>query len=535
MKGKTGKSLAKSKIGVTNTSKGLKTSKKNHLKILKMPKRKLNKMPKDKTKSTGKSLSRSTKGRAKITSLPKKNIRRVVKTTSRIIKKSQIPPNATENSILIPACIIAKKANGNSLTREEIRYFVDKFTSKEIPDYQMAALLMAIYINGLTTDETAALTDAMLYSGKILSFNDPTIVDKHSTGGIGDKTSFVVSPLAAAAGVKVPSIAGRGLGFTGGTVDKIEAIPGFNTALTLEQYEKNLMERGIVLLGQTGDLAPADKVIYALRDVTSTVASIPLITASIMSKKLAEGIAGIVLDVKFGAGAFMKDKNDAKLLAESLANTAERFNKRSMVFLTDMSQPLGHMVGNTLEIIECIDILKGKGPADLIEICLELAGGMIYLAGKSSSHKEGIALAKKLLEEGAGLKKFTEMVVAQGGDPRVVDDYGLMPTATERYEVRATQDGFISEFANEDIGHLCTEIGGGRKIATDKIDHGVGFCFHKKVGDQVNTGDSLLTIYHNPGQESLIEKVAARFISDIIKISPKRPKALKLICERIIR
>lgn len=468
----------------------------------------------------------------------KKNLKepkRIVKKSQKSQKSQKIKKSAAPESILDVNHILGKKRDGLKLTRDEIKYFIDRYTRKEIPDYQMAALLMAIYIRGLDKEETAALTDSMLYSGRVLEYGDPLIIDKHSTGGIGDKTTFVVAPIAAAAGVKVPSIAGRGLGFTGGTVDKIESIAGYNTAVTIEQYQKLLMENGLVLMGQTGDFAPADKLIYALRDVTATVSSIPLITASIMSKKLAEGLAGIVLDVKFGAGAFMKEKANAKKLAQSMAETATRFGKKTMVFLTDMSEPTGYAVGNSLEVIECIETLKGRGPKDLTDLCIQLSGGMIYLAGLAKSHKDGMIKAKELLANGAALKKFEQMLTAQGGDSRVVNDYSLFPVATMKKEVTAANNGYVALFLNEEIGNLCTDLGGGRKVANQKIDHGVGFIFHKKIGDKVVKGDSLVTIYYNASQEELAEQVAQRLLNAVIKISTKKVSAIKVINEVIVK
>ncbi|MBF0300375.1 MAG: thymidine phosphorylase, partial [Oligoflexia bacterium] len=395
--------------------------------------------------------------------------------------------------------------------------------------------LMAIYVRGLDKEETAYLTDAMLYSGTVLTFDDPLVIDKHSTGGIGDKTTFIIAAVVAAAGVRFPSIAGRGLGFTGGTVDKIESIKGFQAEIGLDQYKKLIYENGLVLIGQTKDLAPADKEIYALRDVTATVSSIPLITASIMSKKLAEGMAGIVLDVKFGAGAFMKNKEDARALAYSMANTCERFNKKCMAFLTDMSQPLGLAVGNSLEIIECIESLKGKGPKDLVDLSLELAGGMIYLAGLASSHKEGVRKAIEVLENGEALKKFELLVKSQGGDERFVHDYSLFPKGKKELEVKSEKSGYVKSFMNEEIGMLCIDLGGGRKVATDIIDHGVGFLIYKKIGEKVEVGDPLLTIYFNEGQEELAQKISDRFVKEIIEISLTKVKPIKLIQECIIK
>ncbi|MBF0359601.1 MAG: thymidine phosphorylase [Oligoflexia bacterium] len=456
-----------------------------------------------------------------------KNIKKIKKTKNEGEKKK---------TIFLDACsIITKKRDGNALTREEIKWFIDGFTAKSIPSYQMASLLMAIYIRGLDKEETAYLTDAMLYSGTVLNFNDPLVIDKHSTGGIGDKTTFIIAAVVAAAGVRFPSIAGRGLGFTGGTVDKIESIKGFQAEIGLDQYKKLIYENGLVLIGQTKDLAPADKEIYALRDVTATVSSIPLITASIMSKKLAEGMAGIVLDVKFGAGAFMKSKKDAKALALSMANTCERFNKKCMAFLTDMSQPLGFAVGNSLEIIECLEALKGRGPRDLVDLSLKLAGGMIYLAGLAKSHNEGIKKAQEVLDNGEALKKFEVLVKAQGGDERYVHDYSLFKKAERELVVKSIKKGYIKSFKNEDIGLVCIDLGGGRKVATDTIDHGVGLMIYKKIGDKVDIDETLLTIHYNQGQEDLAKKIAERFVNDIIEVSSKRVSPIKLVHECIIR
>lgn len=291
--------------------------------------------------------------------------------------------------------IIQKKRDKERLTKEEINWFIEGLTSGSIADYQMSALLMAIYLNGMSIEETAFLTDAMLYSGKVLDFPEQYYIDKHSTGGVGDKASFILAPIAAACGVKVPMIAGRGLGHTGGTVDKIESIKGFKTDISLLEFERLLKERGLVLIGQTKDIAPADKIIYALRDVTATVESIPLITASIMSKKLAEGAKGIVMDIKTGNGAFMSKLSDAKKLAESIRKTGLRFNKNMMTMITDMNEPLGFAVGNSLEIIESIETLKGKGPKDLTDLSVALAGGMVYLAGLAKTLPEGKSAPRK--------------------------------------------------------------------------------------------------------------------------------------------
>ncbi len=419
--------------------------------------------------------------------------------------------------------IIAKKRDGLELSEEEIKWFINGLISGDIGNYQMTALLMAIYLNGFNTKETAALTDAMLYSGETLSFNVTGVVDKHSTGGIGDKTSFILAPIAQACGVYVPMIAGRGLGHTGGTVDKIESIEGFKTSLSLKEFQKMLEDHGLVLIGQTGEIAPADKIIYGLRDVTATIDSIPLITASIMSKKLAEGAQGIVMDIKVGNGAFMKSKSQAKKLAKSIRQTGLRFDRNMMTVLSDMNQPLGDAVGNSLEIIESIETLKGKGPKDLTDLSLHLAGGMIYLAGKAKTHTAGIRKAKEVLKSGAALQSFKEMIERQGGNPAVVEDYSLLPQASHHHVVAAPRSGFITKIEATRIGLHCVSLGGGRKKAEDKIDFGVGFSFHKKVGQKVKEGEPILTIHHNENQRDLALKISDEMLSKDIKIGRQKP------------
>jgi pyrimidine-nucleoside phosphorylase len=433
-----------------------------------------------------------------------------------------------------PSAIIKKKRDKKQLTKDEIQWFINGLVEGKIPEYQMSALLMAIYLNGMTTKETAALTDCMLYSGRVLDFADPTVIDKHSTGGVGDKASFILAPLAAACGVKVPMIAGRGLGHTGGTVDKIESIKGFKTSISLTQFEKRLKKDGIVLIGQTKDIAPADKIIYSLRDVTATVESIPLITASIMSKKLAEGAAGIVMDIKTGQGAFMKNKTQARALAKSIRETGLRFGKNMMTILTDMNQPLGDAVGNSLEIIESIEVLKNRGPKDITDISVELAGGMIHIAGLADSHEKGKKMARAALKSGAALKKFEELIANQGGDPKVCHDYSRLPLAKERTEIVAQQAGYISSMNNERIGLLCVDLGGRRKKVSDKIDFGVGFIFHKKIGQRVKKGEPILTVYHHAKQQALVDSMQEEFNKTVIKISKTKPKALPLIIEKSV-
>jgi pyrimidine-nucleoside phosphorylase len=422
--------------------------------------------------------------------------------------------------------IIAKKRDGLELSEEEIKWFIQGLLAGKVADYQMSALLMAIYLNGFSSKETASLTDVMLYSGKTLNFNAQHVVDKHSTGGIGDKTSFILAPLAAACGVRVPMIAGRGLGHTGGTVDKVEAIPGFKTTLSLEEFQKTLEKEGLVLIGQTGEIAPADKIIYGLRDVTATIESIPLITASIMSKKLAEGAQGIVMDIKVGNGAFMRNKAQARKLATSIRNTGLRFNRNMMTVISDMNQPLGNAVGNSLEIIESIETLKGKGPKDLTDLSLHLAGGMVHLSGLAKTHSAGIRKAREALKSGKALQVFKEMIKRQGGDEKVIDDYGILPLANHHHVVAASRNGYIKKMEATQIGLHVVQLGGGRQKASDKIDFGVGLTFHKKIGDRVKEGEPILTIHHNENQKDLVLKMANDLLKRDLSFSNTKPEKL---------
>jgi phosphopentomutase len=435
---------------------------------------------------------------------------------------------------LTPAHIIAKKRNKKKLTPDEIIWFVKEFSAGEIADYQMAALLMAIFINGMDATETAALTDAMLYSGEVLEFTGKNVVDKHSTGGIGDKTSFILAAIAAAAGVNIPMVSGRGLGHTGGTVDKLESIPGFRTSLSLEEFKKQLDDIGVVMVGQTADIAPADKRIYALRDVTSTVESIPLITASIMSKKLASGIQGLVLDVKTGNGAFMKKEADSVKLAKSLMATAHRFGKSCVAFITDMGRPLGRAVGNAIEIIESIETLKGKGPEDITTISAELAGAMIYSAGLAPSLKKGTLVAREMIASGKALEKFRELIRAQGGDERIIDDYSLLKMADTKTLVLAPKSGYLASFACERIGNMVTDLGGGRKVAHDKVDTSVGILFTKTLGDKLKKDEVIATLFHHPHQQELATRLANELATKVITITPKKSLVPKLIKKILI-
>lgn len=429
--------------------------------------------------------------------------------------------------------LIDKKKRGQRLSDQEIKWFIDGYTRSEIPDYQMSAMLMAMFLKGMDVKETASLTDAMLESGEQLHFPGKNVIDKHSTGGVGDKASFILAPIASAAGVKVPMIAGRGLGHTGGTVDKIEAIKGFNTALDLKTFQKKLNKEGLVLIGQTPEIAPADRLIYALRDVTATVDCVPLITASIMSKKLAEGANGIVFDIKTGSGAFMREKKDARALAKSLILTAKRFKKKAVALITDMNQPLGNEVGHSNEIIESIETLKGNGPKDLTDISLALAAHMIHIGGVEKTFAAAMKRAKLVVENGQALEEFRKLLRSQGGDDRVVDDYSLLPMAEAVTEIKAPKAGYIKAFQNNLIGTLLIELGGGRKTKDDKIDHAVGFSFHRKIGDKVKKGEAILTIRHHAHQKDAVKLVTERFLKEAISISTGKVRAPKLILEKI--
>jgi pyrimidine-nucleoside phosphorylase len=395
--------------------------------------------------------------------------------------------------------VIRKKRDAVELSSAEIEGLVNAYTAGEIPDYQVSAWLMAVVLRGMTRPETAALTDAMLHSGEVLdlSFLPARKVDKHSTGGVGDKTSLVLAPLAAAAGVAVPMISGRGLGHTGGTLDKLEAIPGFNVNLSVADFRRVLATCGCAMIGQTAEIAPADRKLYALRDVTGTVESPYLICASIMSKKLAEGIDALVLDVKTGSGAFMKSEKDAAFLAELMVETGERMGKQVVALITDMDQPLGKMIGNALEVVEVVEILRGEGPDDLRELCLELAGWMLHLGGVSKTVAEGKQQSAKLISSGQALARFRQMIELQGGDARVIDDAKFLPQAQHTMLVASAKSGYLASMQCEQIGTACVILGGGRERKEDSVDPAVGIVLHKKVGDKVSAGEPLATIYYN--------------------------------------
>jgi pyrimidine-nucleoside phosphorylase/thymidine phosphorylase len=429
--------------------------------------------------------------------------------------------------------LIRKKRDSGELSREEINFLVSGYTRNEIPDYQMAAWLMAVWIRGMNRPEIAALTEVMLHSGEVVNHSDipGKKVDKHSTGGIGDKTSLILAPIVAAGGLTVPMISGRGLGHTGGTLDKLEAIPGFNVNLSLDEFRRVLRECGMGLIGQTAEIAPADKKIYALRDVTSTVENIGLICASIMSKKLAEGIDALVLDVKTGSGAFMKKEEDSVRLAEVMVETGKHMGKKVVALITDMDQPLGRMAGHSNEVIESIEVLKGRGPADLRELSIELSAWMFYLGEKRNSVEEGRRLAETMIATGKALEKLRQGIRLQGGDERVIDEPQRLPGARSHVDVASAASGFIQDTQCEQFGIALAMLGGGREKKEDKIDPGVGLEFHKRVGDRVEKGERLVTIYYN-SDAKLAE--AQTLIAGSYQMSDSPPKEKRPLVRRLI-
>jgi pyrimidine-nucleoside phosphorylase len=429
--------------------------------------------------------------------------------------------------------VIRKKRDGHELTREEIASFVRGYTSGEIPDYQASAWLMAGLLRGFTRAETAALTDAMLHSGEVLDLSEFAAkkVDKHSTGGVGDKTSLVLAPLVAAAELFVPMISGRGLGHTGGTLDKLESIPGFKVGLSTSTFRSVLHECGCAMIGQTAEIAPADRKLYALRDVTGTVESPYLICASIMSKKLAEGIDALVLDVKTGSGAFMKKEDDAVFLAELMVETGERMGKKVVALITDMDQPLGRMVGNSLEVAECLEIMRGKGPYDLRELCLELAAWMLSLGGKTASIRDAKTTAEKLLISGQALETFRKMVALQGGDAKVIDDPKRLPQARYALDIPCSRSGYVTSIQCESVGTACVILGGGREKKEDSVDPSVGFVLHKKVADRVSSGEALCTMHYN--SEALAAR-AKSLLEQSYRIEDSAPAQTRPLIHRVI-
>jgi pyrimidine-nucleoside phosphorylase len=424
--------------------------------------------------------------------------------------------------------IIQRKRDGHELGRDEITFFVDGYTRGDIPDYQASAFAMAVFFRGMTPAETVALTESMMRTGEVLDLSDlpGPRVDKHSTGGVGDKTSLILAPLAAAAGAYVPMISGRGLGHTGGTLDKLESIPGFRVGLSLKEFRDTLRKCGLGLIGQTPEIAPADRKLYALRDVTATVESLPLIAASIMSKKMAEGIDALVLDVKTGDGAFMKSFEDSKALAEAMVRIGRGMGKKVSALITDMEQPLGRTVGNALEVKESVETLQGRGSQDLESLSLELAAWMLHLAGITSGLEAARTRVRDALASGAGLRKFQEVIGLQGGDPRVCDDPSRLPQARETVELRAEAEGRVTGIACRAVGQAAMLLGAGRETVDSRIDPAVGIVLHKKVGDPVREGESLMTLHVN--DRARLEE-ATQLLRRAVRIAREAPPATPLV------
>ncbi|HBE73133.1 MAG TPA: thymidine phosphorylase [candidate division Zixibacteria bacterium] len=434
---------------------------------------------------------------------------------------------------MTPYEIIYKKRNGEALDPEEIGWFVAGYTAGRIPDYQAAALLMAVFLKGMDFAETTALALAMMNSGRVFDLSEipGTKVDKHSTGGVGDKVSIILAPIVAAAGVPVPMVSGRGLGHTGGTLDKLESIPGFRTGLSFEEFRRILARTGLAMMGQTADMAPADKKLYALRDVTATVDCIPLIAASIMSKKLAEGTDGLVLDVKTGSGAFMRTLDDSRKLAETMAAIGKGLGKRMRAVITDMSQPLGRAVGNALEIEECVECLRGGGPDDLMAVTYRLGAEMLVMGERANDLESGERILRQIVSSGQGLEKFREMVSAQGGDPKVADDpKKIMAQAKFAINLKAGKGGYVNYMDTREIGMAGVGLGCGRLGMEDRVDPAVGFVFNCRIGDKVEARQELVTVLAN--DQGLGEHTGQR-LAEAIVIGREKPAIPELILEAI--
>lgn len=429
--------------------------------------------------------------------------------------------------------IIAKKRDGKVLTSEEIEFFVNGYVNGDIPDYQISALLMAIYLNGMNVDETTTLTMLMARSGEVIDLSSiPGIkVDKHSTGGVGDKTTFIISPIVASCGVPVAKMSGRGLGHTGGTIDKMESIPGMKTNIDREEFFDIVRDVGACVIGQSGNIVPADKKLYALRDVTATIESIPLIASSIMSKKLAAGSDAILLDVKTGSGAFMKTTDEAIELAKAMVAIGEKVGRKTIALITDMDRPLGKSIGNALEMKEVCDTLKGKGPKDLTELCLTLATNMLYLAGKGSLD-DCYDLAKDALESGKAFEKLKEMVKAQGGDVSVIEDNSKFESSKVARGLAAAQEGYIYSMDTEKCGVASMILGAGREKKEDTIDYSAGVIIHKKIGDYVKRGDLIASLYSS-SEEKCIN--SSRLLGEAIKISSAEPVVKPIVLARVTK
>lgn len=428
--------------------------------------------------------------------------------------------------------LIAKKRDRLTLTSEEINFMIENYVALQIPDYQMSAMLMAIYLNGMNDHELTDLTNAVAQSGDIIDLSpiDGIKVDKHSTGGVGDKTTLIVAPIVAACGVKVAKMSGRGLGHTGGTIDKLESIPGLKVTLSSNEFFDIVNRIGFSIIGQSGNITPADKMIYALRDVTATVESIPLIASSIMSKKLASGSDCILLDVKVGSGAFMKTTEDAVLLAQKMVAIGEQSGKKTIALVTDMDIPLGNTIGNSLEVIEAVDVLNGYGPTDLREVSLTLACNMLMMAGKGS-YEQCYAMAERAIQDKTALKKLVDMVDVQGGDSGIILDTSKFNKAKYSLGIKAMQDGYISRIDTEGCGKTSVVLGAGRKTKLDQIDYQAGIILNKKVGDTVTKGCVIATLYANNNE--LLQQ-GQDFFSSCMEISSEMPTKKPLILARIV-
>ena len=431
-----------------------------------------------------------------------------------------------------PTELILKKREGKSLSQAEWKYLLEGYINNTIPDYQISALMMATFFRGMSEDEMFSFTDLMLNSGIVLdlSYIKNIKVDKHSTGGVGDKISLLLAPIVAACGVYVPMISGRGLGHTGGTLDKLESIPGFNINLTIEDFKKTLENIGVVMIGQTSEIAPADKKIYSLRDVTATVECIPLIAGSIMSKKIAEGIDALVLDVKTGSGAFMPKYSDAKLLAETLVKVGKKYNKKVFAFITNMDEPLGNMIGNWFEVVETVLCLRGKNVPDILELTYTLGGAMVWLGGKAKSIDEGKLLCESVVKNGKAYLKFLEIVNAHGGDVSAIENLENYPKSKFSKMVKANGEGFISKINSKEIGLASVMLGAGRMKKEDLIDPKAGIILIKKVGNEVKKEDYIATIYSD--NEMVLDEVVLR-IQNAYSFKKEKPEKEKLIFEMI--
>lgn len=433
---------------------------------------------------------------------------------------------------MLPQWIIENKRDGKPLSEEEIRFFISGYADGIVPDYQASAFAMAVYFQGMSFEEVTLLTDAMMKSGDMVdmsSISMPT-ADKHSTGGVGDKVSLVLAPLAACCGIGVPMLSGRGLGITGGTLDKLESIPGYRTDLSVKKFLDVISVCGCSIMGQTAELAPADKKLYALRDVTGTVPSIPLISASIMSKKLAEGAGALVLDVKHGSGAFMKTEDNARELARTMVEIGKRMGRGMTAVLTDMNQPLGRAAGNAVEVVESVNTLKGNGPEDLVAVTIELTAHMMLLTGKARTRDEAVVILKEHLESGRAYKRFVDMVRLHGGAVEAVEDMSLLPTARTFREYPAPKPGYVARVDAECVGRACIVLGAGRKEVTDSVDHAVGITELVKIGEKVESGDPLLKMHINA--ESNVEQ-AEELLDRAFEITEAQPEVPRLIGEII--